>query len=169
MTSRTIRERIDAYNGGRDPARLARKYSAMRTDPFVFFRGSAHLFWEDWARDAGPLADAPAAWACGDLHLENFASFRGDNGLVYFDLNDFDEAALAPAIADVTRLLTSTHLAARSLRLSGTDATQLCDVFLDAYIAALMDGKARWVERATATGMVRDLLRSAQDRRLPRT
>ncbi|HEY5062037.1 MAG TPA: DUF2252 family protein, partial [Gemmatimonadaceae bacterium] len=151
------------------PARLARKYRAMRTDPFVFFRGSAHLFWEDWARDAGPLADAPAAWACGDLHLENFASFRGDNGLVYFDLNDFDEAALAPAIADVTRLLTSTHLAARSLRLSGTDATQLCDVFLDAYIAALMDGKARWVERATATGMVRDLLRSAQDRRLPRT
>ena len=165
MTPRTINERVEAYNAGRDPARLARKYNAMRTDPFVFFRGTAHLFWEDWAREARALADAPLAWACGDLHLENFGSFRGDNGLVYFDLNDFDEAALAPATADVGRLLTRTHLAARSRQLAGVDATQRCDVFLDAYLAALIDGKARWVERSIATGMVRDLLRNAQNRR----
>lgn len=165
MTPLTVRERIEAYNAGRDPARLVRKYTAMRTDPFLFFRGTAHLFWEDWANEAGALADAPLAWACGDLHLENFGSFRGDNGLVYFDLNDFDEAALAPATADVARLLASTHLAARALGLPDADATTLCDVFLDAYAAALIDGKARWVERSTATGMVRDLLRNAQDRR----
>lgn len=162
---RSIARRIHAFNAGRDPARLERKYDAMRSDPFVFFRGTSHLFWEDWAHDAGDLDDAPLTWACGDLHLENFGCFRGDNRLVYFDLNDFDDAALAPATADTTRLLTSTHLAATSLGFGESEARQLIAYFLDAYCQALSDGKARWVERDTATGMVRDLLRQVQGRR----
>src|ERR1041384_4397818 len=102
-----VADHIAAYNAGRTPARLARKYTAMRSDPFVFFRGAAHLFWEDWAARHADLPPSPLVWACGDLHPENFGSSPGDTRLVYFDLNDFDEAALAPATADLTRLLTS--------------------------------------------------------------
>ena len=112
-----VAERIAAFNAGRDPRRLERKYRAMRLDPFVFFRGTAHLYWEDWARRAERLPKSPTVWACGDLHLENFGSYLGDNRLVYFDLNDFDEAAMAPAIADLTRLLASLRLAGGALRL----------------------------------------------------
>lgn len=162
---RSIARRIDAFNAGRDPTRLEKKYEAMRSDPFVFFRGTSHLFWEDWAHDARDLDDAPLAWACGDLHLENFGCFRGDNRLVYFDLNDFDDAGLAPSTADVTRLLTSTHLAATSLGFGEAEARALIGYFLDAYCQALVDGKARWVERDTATGMIRDLLRQVRRRR----
>ncbi|MEO7083254.1 MAG: DUF2252 family protein [Gemmatimonadaceae bacterium] len=158
-------ERIAAFNAGRNASRVARKYELMRADPFVFFRGTAHLFWEDWAAHASALDDVPLAWSCGDLHLENFGSFRGDNRLVYFDVNDFDDAALAPVTADVVRLLTSAHLAARSLRLTSRDAGALCSHFLDAYSASLLDGKAKWVERATSAGMVRGLLRKASERR----
>src|SRR5712671_315 len=57
------------------------------------------------------LDDAPLVWVCGDLHLENFGSFHGDDGRANFDVNDFDEAALAPASWDLARLLTSLHLA----------------------------------------------------------
>jgi uncharacterized protein (DUF2252 family) len=165
MADRQIVQRIESYNAGRIPARLTMKYDAMRADPFVFFRGTAHLFWDDWARDAGELADAPLTWACGDLHLENFGSFRGDNRLVYFDLNDFDEAALAPATADVVRMLASTILGARALGFHEVHADTLIKTYLDAHRSALVDGKARWVERTTATGMVRDLLRQARRRR----
>ncbi|EGW22269.1 Protein of unknown function DUF2252 [Methylobacter tundripaludum SV96] len=93
---RNVIERILIFNQGRDPDRLIMKYCAMRTDAFAFLRGTCHLFYQDWPANS-PLNDAPSAWICGDLHLENFGSFKGENRLTYFDINDFDEAALAPA------------------------------------------------------------------------
>src|ERR1700738_3437507 len=87
---------IHAWNRGRELQRLRLKYAKMETDAFSFFRGTAHLFFRDWPLDAA-LDDAPLVWVCGDLHLENFGSFYGDAGRAYFDGNDFDEAALAPA------------------------------------------------------------------------
>jgi len=101
----SVRARIDAYNADRIPELVERKYEKMTKDPFVFFRGTAHLFWEDWPSAAHGLDDAPLAWSCGDLHLENFGSYRGENRLAYFDLNDFDDAALAPATRDPARFL----------------------------------------------------------------
>ncbi|MEP6549976.1 MAG: DUF2252 family protein, partial [Gemmatimonadales bacterium] len=92
---RDAKARIDRFNSGREPERLALKYREMCKSPFSFFRGSAHLFWEDLATRKGVLPNSPLVWACGDLHLENFGSFQSNNGLAYFDLNDFDEAALA--------------------------------------------------------------------------
>ena len=156
-------ERIAQFNAGREPERLALKFAAMRESVFAFLRGTAHLFWEDW-RDAAGELDAPSVWATGDLHLENVGSFRGDNRLVYFDLNDFDEGALAPATWEVARFVTSVHVAAASLDLGPVDAAHLAKTFLDAYAEALGDGKARWVERATATGMVKELLNNVRGR-----
>ena len=156
--------RIAQYNAGREPERLAVKYEAMSRDPFVFMRGTAHLFWEDWHARHGIPDDAPSVWATGDLHLENVGSFRGDNRLVYFDLNDFDESALAPAPWEIARFVTSVHVAAESLGVGGREATTLARTFLEAYGSALTDGKARWVERAIATGMVRELLERVKGR-----
>ena len=164
-SDRSVWERIEAYNRGRRPELLTRKYRAMSRDPFVFFRGTAHLFWEDWASMGGEaLDDAPLAWCCGDLHLENFGSYRGDNGLAYFDLNDFDEGALAPATRDTARFLTSARLAAESLGLSARAVGELEGSFLGGYAAALATGKPRWIERAIATGWIGNLLRSVKDR-----
>ena len=157
---------IRDYNAGRDPERLQRKYTAMRHDPFTFLRGTDHLFYAQLP-SAKAFEKAPATWVCGDLHLENMGSYKGDNRLVYFDLNDFDEAALAPCTWELIRLLTSVHVAAASLDLSRDQANQLCHRFLDSYIAALRLGKARWIERDTATGMVGDLLGSLRGRLRP--
>jgi uncharacterized protein (DUF2252 family) len=151
--------RIERFNAGRDPERLRIKYGRMRGSPFAFFRGTAHLFWEDLASRSGALPDSPLVWACGDLHFENFGSFQGDNGLSYFDLNDFDDAALAPASWEIARFVASAYVAGPSFSLSRPEATDLVKLFLDAYREALVDGKARWIERATASGMVQRLLR----------
>ena len=137
----------------------------MRKTPFAFFRGTAHLFWEDLSERKTSWPDSPHVWACGDLHLENFGSFQGNNGLSYFDLNDFDEAALAPASWELSRFVTSVYVAAPSLDLSRSDAHELVKLFLGAYQTALGDGKARWIERATASGMVRTLLRRVKRRK----
>ena len=154
--------RIVTYSAGRDRQLLERKYTALRESPFRFFRGTAHLFWEDWSRNGPAFYEGPAAWCCGDLHLENFGTFRGDNRLVYFDINDFDEAALAPATRDPARFLCSLWLAAETLNLSSAEISKLARLFLEVYTQCLLDGKARWLERATSRGVVKDLLQAAK-------
>ena len=155
--------RIQGFNVGRDPERLAMKYSAMRASPFAFLRGSCHLFYDRLPR-GGLFKSAPLAWVCGDLHLENFGSYKGDNRLAYFDVNDFDESALAPASWDLVRFLTSLRVGADRFLVSEARAQTLCQSFLGAYASSLALGKAYWVERDTAQGLVRALLDSLRNR-----
>lgn len=157
---------IAKFNAGRDPERLQLKYQRMRTDPFAFLRGTCHLFYERLPT-SGVFKSAPLVWSCGDLHLENFGSYKGDNRLPYFDLNDFDEGCLAPASWDLVRMLTSLRIGAPSLGLTPGEAQTLCDVFLSAYAAALAHGKAHWVEPRTAHGLVKGLLDTLRDRQRP--
>ncbi|XZO02876.1 MAG: DUF2252 domain-containing protein [Microcoleus sp.] len=162
--SETVLERIQKFNHGRNPERILLKYQAMRTNSFVFFRGTCHLFYEDLDKSS-VLNDTPPVWVCGDLHLENFGSYKGDNRLVYFDINDFDESALAPASWEITRFLTSVLVGANTLGVNQSEALTLCRCFLQAYTDALALGTARTVERGTAEGMVADLLDSLKLRR----
>ncbi len=101
---------------------------------------------------------------CGDLHLENFGSYKGDNGLVYFDISDFDEAALAPLSWDLVRFLTSVLVAARDMNATGPQARSLAKSFIEAYAKALATGKALWVERDTAQGLIKELLDKVRKR-----
>ena len=156
-TARSVAQSILDYNRGRDPERLRRKFKLLRADPYAFYRGACHLFYGSLPRSA-VLVEAPSLLLCGDLHLENFGAYKGDNRLAYFDLNDFDEAALAPFTLELLRFVTSIHVAARHLKLSARQAAALCGVFLERYRHWILDGKARWLERSTAEGMVRDLL-----------
>ncbi|MGZ3237260.1 MAG: DUF2252 family protein, partial [Burkholderiaceae bacterium] len=68
-----IVNRIINANKDREPERLAMKYRALRTNPFVFFRGTCHLFYDRLPK-SGIFKSAPLTWCCSDLHLENFGS-----------------------------------------------------------------------------------------------
>ena len=157
MNTPSIVEEVRRFNGGRDPRRLKLKYEAMRGNAFAFLRGTCHLFYTRLPEDA-VLHQAPLAWISGDLHLENFGAYKGDNRLVYFDLNDFDEACLAPCTWDLLRLLASIHLAGGTLGYGPRDAAQLGKLFLDAYCHELAAGKPRWIERPQAVGLIKRLL-----------
>ncbi len=156
-------ESILLYNHGRDPDRLTLKLAAIAAEPFAFFRGTNHLYAASLGTEVG--LDAPLAYVCGDLHIENFGSFKGDNGLVYFDLNDFDDALVAPFTVDTVRMLSSVLVASHQLGLSEVDARMACDHMLATYTSTLRAGKPRWIERATATGLVATLLRQVKRRR----
>jgi uncharacterized protein (DUF2252 family) len=163
-----IVKQIQRHNAGRDPERLAMKYQRMRGDAFSFFRGTCHLFHARLPHQEAALRKAPAAWACGDLHLENFGSYKGDNRQVYFDINDFDEALLAPASWDLLRCLTSIWLwRASPGAQAADDAPALCQQLMTAYSQALGRGKAMWVERAIVEKPVSDLLAAVQARSRP--
>ena len=160
-------KRLQAFHANRDPERVQRKLARMRRDPFAFLRGTNVLFQEDWALGAGVLKKGPLAWQCGDLHAENVGSFRGGNRLTYFDLTDFDDAVLAPVLLDITRLCTSVLVAAElhTEHVAGEfDGRAMAAHLVAMYRATLADGKAWWIERATATGLVRELLRNLRGR-----
>ncbi|MGA9380614.1 MAG: DUF2252 family protein, partial [Phormidium sp.] len=157
--NKKVVERIVAFNQGRNPELLQRKYQLMQQDPFVFFRGTCHLFYEDWPKES-LLNQAPTVWNCGDLHLQNFGSYKGDNRLVYFDINDFDEGILAPCTWDITRLVTSILVGASTIGVQESEAMAICYEYLDSYTNTLAKGQARTVEKETAQGMVKEHLES---------
>jgi uncharacterized protein (DUF2252 family) len=159
-----IVKRILKANKGRDPERLAMKYRALRDSPFAFLRGTCHLFYDRLA-DAGFGAAAPEVWCCGDLHLENFGSYKGDNRLVYFDINDFDEAALAPATWELVRLAASMRVGFGAQGMPEEQAAGLVERLIAEYVQALAVGKAGWIERDTAQGTVRELLDQLRERK----
>ena len=139
------------------------KFAKMQQSPFVFLRGASHLFY-DVLPDHPVLSKAPLAWCCGDLHFENFGSYKADNRLAYFDINDFDEGALAPCTWDIVRLLTSIRCGADVLHTSADEALSVSHDCLNAYREALRQGKSMWVERETAKGLIHDLLDGLQER-----
>ncbi len=153
---------IEAFNRGRLPILLALKYRKMAATPFGYFRGTNHLFHADWPGLAW-LERMPPVWLNGDLHLENFGTYRGDNRLVYFDIGDFDDGCLGPAGRDLARFLAGLALALREHGL-GRHHRRLAGIFLAAYRAALSGGKARWIERRTATGLIGMLLKDLERR-----
>lgn len=164
VVTATVTEFFWHHDAGRVPALLPERYRRMRADALAFFRGSAPLYYARF-RAAPALAGGPVGWLCGDAHLENFGSYRGDNGLVYFDLNDFDEALLGPLPWDVGRLVVSVRLAAARFGQTAGGQQAWGGVVLAAYATALAGGKPYLLERATARGLVRQLLKNVAHRR----
>jgi uncharacterized protein (DUF2252 family) len=98
--------------------------------------------------------------------LENFGCYQADNGLAYFDINDFDEALLGPALWDLARVLVSLLVAAPDvLQTSPEQAWQLAQDFMSHYRRHLQTGKAGMIERRTAKGLVRAFMRSVGQRK----
>ena len=151
------------YNQGRDPERLKLKLAVIRADPYAFFRGTCPLFYGTLPL-AKTLVSSPMVLACGDLHLENFGSYKGDNRLVYFDLVDFDESCIAPVAHELVRFLTSILVAAKPLGISASTASKMVNQFIASYAMNVIAAKPRWVERSLAAGPVKKLLQSLKGR-----
>lgn len=157
-----ITERILEFNRHSNPKLTALKYELMSANAFRFFRGSCHIFYEDLV-SAEALPESPICWICGDLHVENFGSYRGDNRLVYFDLNDFDEAVLAPVLWEIVRMVTSIFLAFDSVKITDKEALKAVELFLNIFTKILSEGNARYIEPQTATGIVKKFLKNASE------
>ncbi|WP_293786742.1 DUF2252 family protein [uncultured Pedobacter sp.] len=154
-------DKIKAFNRNRLPSIIRLKYSAMLENAFRFYRGTCHLFYERIA-SLKTMPKSPVGWISGDLHLENFGSYRGDNKLVYFDLNDFDEAIKAPVLWEVVRLVTSIFIAFQTLEIDGEQAMNMAVLFLKSYGTTLTGGKAMDLDPRTSKGITGVFLKRAE-------
>jgi uncharacterized protein (DUF2252 family) len=110
VSSQTATEILVAQNADRLPELVPLRFARMLADPFSFYRGSAAVM-------AADLAACPSTgievMCCGDAHVSNFGLYAAPHRSIVFDLNDFDEAAVAPAEWDVKRLVTSAIIGGR--------------------------------------------------------
>jgi hypothetical protein len=136
---RWLRARVDVVE-----ADLRLKHAHMAADLFSFFRATFYrwtMLWQDICPD---LAAAPSLLGVGDLHVENFGTWRDHEGRLIWGVNDVDEAATMPYTADLVRLATSTLLAKREEHLS-IKPKAACAAILDGYAEALKSGGRPYV------------------------
>jgi uncharacterized protein (DUF2252 family) len=101
----------------RSPELLRLKVARMADSAFAFFRGTFHLFARDVIdRQNISLALFSSAGGAemdlvGDLHSENYGTYKAADGLIHYDVNDFDETTQGRFDFDVCRLATSLLLA----------------------------------------------------------
>jgi uncharacterized protein DUF2252 len=111
-------------------ADVVRKHEKMRENPFVFLRAT-YWRWAEIILDVCPdLADAAHVLAVGDIHLENFGTWRDADGRLVWGVNDFDEAAEMPYAIDLVRLAVSALLASPDAK---ADAEEICAAILEGY------------------------------------
>jgi hypothetical protein len=101
-------------------ADLKFKHERMAASPFSFFRATFYRWLQLWEEICPHLQPAPAILSVGDLHVENFGTWRDSDGRLVWGINDFDEACPYPYTMDLVRLATSALLASREKQLTMT-------------------------------------------------
>jgi uncharacterized protein DUF2252 len=93
------------------PEDLDRKHVAMRAAPFPFLRATYYRWVQLWPQVCKHLRGAREVLAVGDLHVENFGTWRDAEGRLAWGINDFDECWRLPYTNDLVRLAVSARLA----------------------------------------------------------
>jgi hypothetical protein len=113
------------------------KHERMRESPFIFLRGTFYRWLQRWPEQCGPLCEAPRVLAVGDLHIENFGTWRDAEGRLIWGVNDVDEACHLPYTHDLVRLASSTLLAIEVDHFTTISPKSACTAILDGYQASL--------------------------------
>lgn len=130
------------------------KIERMAEIPFAFFRGTYHLYARDvLQRDLIPLpilmGDGLEMDLVGDIHCENYGTYKAEDGLIHYDIDDFDEATQGRFDVDVCRFAVNLLLAAQQRGDS-----------LDNQVGVVLAGIASYLETARASlkkGKLHDL------------
>src|SRR5467141_3245822 len=127
---------------------LELKHHAMSAGIFPFLRATFYRWAARWRALVGDVAAAPTVLAVGDLHVENFGTWRDAEGRLVWGVNDFDEAAVIPYAFDLVRLATSARLAANLPIGNRAIARALIDGYSDGLERprpTLLDEQERWM------------------------
>ena len=114
------------------PADLRFKHTRMKESVFMFLRATFYRWCQRWPEICPEAAGATKVLAVGDLHVENFGTWRDAEGRLVWGINDFDEVARMPFTIDLVRLAVSAHFATEEGHLKIT-AAQACDAILGGY------------------------------------
>lgn len=165
----TLRE-DHGYRIRQRPEGAQLKFDTLADDVFSFFRGSALLYYRDYAGTDGHL---PIVLCIGDVHPENFGSMPSEDNVPIFGANDFDEACWAPFTYDVKRGAVGFAIISRENGLSKKKQKKVVRSWIKGYLEGLkvflMGDRERWHQFRidNSPSLIQDLLEGAMQKRKP--
>lgn len=132
--ARDVIAHLREQNATRVPELVPLRMQRMLASPFAFYRGTAGLMALDLGRD--PHSGILVA-SCGDAHISNFGFYASPERQLVFDLNDFDEAAVAPWEWDLKRLVTSVVVGGREAGYAERDIEGVARRAIASYVSVL--------------------------------
>jgi hypothetical protein len=124
---------------------LAKKHKRMAESAFRFLRAT-YWRWSETILEICPtLKDAHSVLAIGDIHLENYGTWRDEEGRLVWGVNDFDEVAEMPYVLDLVRLAVSAVLSRPQI--AAAEQQRLCADILDGYLHGLAKPHAILLEQ----------------------
>lgn len=123
---------------------LRLKHMNMAESTFPFLRATYYRWAQIWPEVCSDLAKGPHVLAVGDLHVENFGTWRDSEGRLIWGVNDFDEAHPSAYANDLVRLAVSAHLAVEAGHLP-LEKMDICDAILEGYREGMRSGGTPFV------------------------
>ncbi len=114
------------------PADLHTKHEELRADEYRFLRGTYYLWLVRTAVEVPSVFSRTQVPLVGDLHVENYGTWRDPDRVRRWGVNDLDELARGSWLLDLLRLATSAVLAPHL----DLDHHQICDTVLAGWYAA---------------------------------
>src|ERR1700761_4704389 len=129
-----LREKLPAIESD-----LETKHKQMSAALFPFLRSTFYRFATLFREVCPDLAQGPEVLAVGDLHVENFGTWRDTEGRLIWGINDVDEAQSIPYAIDLVRLAASALLAMQEAKLV-MSPEDMCGCILTGYSEMLEKG-----------------------------
>src|SRR5215472_18833569 len=123
---------------------LKLKHQRMAEGVFPFLRATFYRWAQLWPEVCPDLVKIPVVLGVGDLHVENFGTWRDTEGRLAWGVNDFDEAWRLPYTHDLVRLAASVAIAISESRLR-LDFTLAAEAIVEGYRAGLEEAGAAFV------------------------
>lgn len=119
---------------------LALKHTKMSESRFAFLRATYYRWAQLFPTVLADLNNAPRIVAIGDIHLENFGTYRDRKDQLVWGVNDFDELDTLPYTNDLVRLATSAIIAIQEERIA-LKRKAACRAILKGYRDGMKRGK----------------------------
>ncbi len=150
-----------------DSADLSTKMTQMAISPFMFYRGTDHIFFQDMATlpaSAWTTLQTGYTWLGGDTHIGNFGAMRDSSGSQVFAVSDFDEGYLGQYVWDVRRLAVSMILAGRENGVADSDISTAINTMVGGYLDKMdsfkgtSDELSFQLKNGNSSGVVQDTI-----------
>ncbi|MDQ1442526.1 MAG: hypothetical protein QOG97_2754 [Acidimicrobiaceae bacterium] len=146
-------------------ADLEYKHQQMADAVFPFFRATFYRWAQRVAQLFPEFDSAPVVLSVGDIHVENYGTWRDADGRLVWGINDFDESTPLSYPGDLVRLATSAALATGEQKLA-LHPRESADAIIAGYHDGIVRGGGPFVLaerhirlRRLVTGELRDPVR----------
>ncbi len=167
---------LDLKNQGISKAHRKQKFEKMAASPYIFYRGSNHLYWEDfyqdWRINFFGGSKQTLTWINGDAHIYNYGAYANHDGEAIFCMDDFDDSIIADYQFDLWRMAVSIVLDCRDKGVFSKKAQKAAiQSFARAYRLELKSHKKddefneKHLTAKTSTGLIKKFLQKVEKKK----